>query len=87
MTQGRGGGVAFEGLKKFTIYYYYYANYIQNILFTTMRPGITFLAALKVHGNKVTPITVLKQHGREGHIPLDPSKFESVLLSCDMYTT
>ncbi len=39
-----------------------------------MRPGITFLAALKVHingGNKITPITILKKHGRQGHIPLD----------------
>jgi len=39
-----------------------------------MRPGITFLAALKVHingGNKITAITSLKKHGRQGHIPLD----------------
>jgi len=47
-----------------------------------MRPGITLLAALKVHingGKKDTSLTVLKskrQHGREGHIPLDPSKFK-----------
>jgi len=60
MTWSRGGGSPLRALKKFTIYYYY-ANYIQNILFTIMRPGITFLAALKVHingGNKVTPLTI-----------------------------
>ena len=57
-----------------------------------MRPGITLLAALKVHingGKKDTPLTVSKserQHGREGHIPLDPLKFEPVLLLCNMYT-
>jgi len=51
-----------------------------------MGPGITLLAALKVHingGKKDTPLTVSKserQHGREGHIPLDPLKFEPVLL-------
>jgi len=42
-----------------------------------MRPGITLLAVLKVHinsGKMDTPLTVSKsgrQHGREGHIPLD----------------
>ena len=58
-----------------------------------MRPGITLLAILKVYikgGNfKDTPLTVLKserQHGRKEQI-LYFSKFESVLLLCDMYTS
>jgi len=57
-----------------------------------MRPGITLLAVLKVHinsGKMDTPLTVSKsgrQHGRKGHIPLDPSTFKPVLLLCNMYT-
>ena len=83
MTQGREVGLSkvFRALKKFAIYYYYYANYIQNILFTTMRPPYCIESTYKwwQKGYILTVSKSERQHGRKRHISLTP---QNLNLSC-----